>query len=133
MNQLLPIVLIPFGGALLASWAGTFGRLGSAWVAGAITLTALALLAMPGLAVMQGEVLLWQVDWVPAIGLSLSLRLDGLGLLFALLILGIGLLVILYARYYLSERDPKGRFFAYLLLFMGVDARHGAVREPACC
>jgi len=119
MNQLLPIVLIPFAGALLASWAGTFGRLGSAWVAGAITLTALALLVMPGLAVMQGEVLLWQVDWVPAIGLGLTLRLDGLGLLFTLMILCIGLLVIIYARYYLSERDPMGRFFAYMLLFMG--------------
>ena len=31
----------------------------------------------------------------------------------------IGLLVILYARYYLSEKDPMGRFFAYLLLFQG--------------
>ena len=119
MNYLLLIVLIPFAGALLASWAGTFGRLTSAWVAGAVTLAALALLVLPGLAVMQGEVLLWQIDWVPAIGLDLTLRLDGLGLLFTLMILGIGLLVIIYARYYLSERDPMGRFFAYMLLFMG--------------
>ena len=35
------------------------------------------------------------------------------------MILGIGLLVILYARYYFSERDSLGRFYAYLLLFMG--------------
>ncbi len=119
MNHLLPIVLIPFVGALLASWAGSSGRLASAWVAGAVTLTALALLVLPGLEVMQGDVLLWQLDWVPAIGLSVSLRLDGLGLLFALMILCIGLLVIIYARYYLSERDPMGRFYAYMLLFMG--------------
>ena len=39
-------------------------------------------------------------------------------LLFCLLILGIGLLVILYARYYLSEKDHMGRFYAYLILFM---------------
>ncbi|MGD9311060.1 MAG: monovalent cation/H+ antiporter subunit A, partial [Desulfosarcina sp.] len=45
-------------------------------------------------------------------------RLDGLSLLFAALILGIGLLVILYARYYLSDADQAGRFYAYLLLFM---------------
>jgi NADH:ubiquinone oxidoreductase subunit 5 (subunit L)/multisubunit Na+/H+ antiporter MnhA subunit len=44
--------------------------------------------------------------------------LDGLSVLFATLILGIGLLVILYARYYLSAADPAGRFYAYLLLFM---------------
>ncbi|ESQ16453.1 MAG: monovalent cation/H+ antiporter subunit A [Thiohalocapsa sp. PB-PSB1] len=119
MNYLLPIVLTPFAGALLASWAGSIGRLGSAWLAGAVTLMALALLAVPGLAVMQGELLLWHLDWIPAIGLNLALRLDGLGLLFVLMILGIGLLVIIYARYYLSERDPMGRFYAYLLLFMG--------------
>ena len=103
MNHLLSIVLIPFAGALLASWAGTFGRLGSAWVAGAVTLTALALLAMPGLAVMQGDVLLSHFDWVPAIGLGLTLRLDGLGLLFTLMILFIGLLIVIYARYYLYD------------------------------
>ncbi|MGB5833501.1 MAG: monovalent cation/H+ antiporter subunit A [Thiohalocapsa sp.] len=119
MTSLLAIVLIPFVAAPCASWAGTVGRLASAWVAGAVTLAALALLALPGLAVMQGEVLLWHLDWVPAIGLALALRLDGLGLLFALMILGIGLLVIIYARYYLSERDPMGRFYAYMLLFMG--------------
>jgi len=56
---------------------------------------------------------------MPAIGLELAFRLDGLGLVFAGLVLGIGLLVIVYARYYLSEKDPLGRFYAFLLLFMG--------------
>ena len=56
--------------------------------------------------------------WVPDLGLDLALRLDGLALLFALLILAIGLLVILYAHYYLSEEDPAGRFFGLLMLFM---------------
>ena len=118
MNLLL-IVLIPFAGSLLATWTATHGRLWSAWVAGGVTLVALGLLLIPSLAVMQGETLIWAVRWVPAIGLSLALRLDGLSLLFVLMILGIGLLVIIYARYYLSERDPMGRFYAYLLLFMG--------------
>jgi multicomponent K+:H+ antiporter subunit A len=44
--------------------------------------------------------------------------MDGLSLLFSTLILGIGLLVILYTRYYLSDSDSVGRFYAYLLLFM---------------
>ena len=57
--------------------------------------------------------------WLTELGLDLSFRLDGLSFLFALLILGIGLLVILYARYYLAKQEPMGRFFAYLLLFMG--------------
>lgn len=69
--------------------------------------------------VFAGQTLTASYSWLPEIGINLSLRLDGLGFLFALLILGIGLLVILYARYYLSEQEPMGRFFAFLLLFMG--------------
>jgi multicomponent K+:H+ antiporter subunit A len=57
--------------------------------------------------------------WLAAPGFHLSLRLDGLGFIFVLLVVGIGLLVILYAHYYLSAKDPLGRFYAYLLWFMG--------------
>jgi multicomponent K+:H+ antiporter subunit A len=60
----------------------------------------------------------YQAEWVPTLGLNIAFRLDDLSLLFSTLILGIGLLVILYARYYLSDMDQVGRFFAYLLLFM---------------
>ena len=118
MNLAL-LVLIPFVGSALASWAGGHGRLRSAYAASLATFSALALLLPSVGDVLQGETLLWRHDWVPAAGLSISLRLDGLGLLFALMILVIGLLVILYARYYLSEKDPMGRFYAYLLLFQG--------------
>ncbi|MDT0594986.1 monovalent cation/H+ antiporter subunit A [Glaciecola petra] len=68
--------------------------------------------------VLSGGVVIEYLEWIPTIGLSLSMRLDGLSLIFALLILGIGLLIILYARYYLSEKEAVGRFFAYLILFM---------------
>ena len=34
------------------------------------------------------------------------------------MILGIGLLVILYARYYLSPNDSMAKFYAFLMLFM---------------
>ena len=47
------------------------------------------------------------------------LRLDGFAWLFAMLITGIGLLVVLYARYYMSPEDPVPRFFSFLLAFMG--------------
>ena len=52
-------------------------------------------------------------------GLDFSFFVDGLGLFFAGLILGIGLLIIVYARCYLAADDPMGRFYAYLLLFQG--------------
>ena len=66
-----------------------------------------------------GETLHSTLTWIPSLDLSLAFRLDGLALLFAILVLGIGLLVILYARYYLSAKEKAGRFYAYLLLFMG--------------
>ena len=51
---------------------------------------------------LRGEVIQTRIDWLPALGLNANFMLDGLGLLFALLILGIGLLIILYARFYLT-------------------------------
>ena len=56
---------------------------------------------------LDGATLVSGWSWIPAAGLNATFRLDGFGLLFALLILGIGLLVILYARYYLSPEDSR--------------------------
>ena len=79
---------------------------------------ALCLIFLDLPAVLAGEVFSKSVEWIPQLGLSLSFRLDGLATLFSILILGIGLLVILYARYYLSEKDNMGRFYSYLIMFM---------------
>lgn len=119
MSTLLFAVLTPFAGAALAAWVARFGRLKAAWLAAIVTLLALAQLVPGAAAAFGGATLIERLPWLPAVGLMLAFRLDGLALLFALLILGIGLLIILYARYYLSERDGMGRFYAYLLLFMG--------------
>ncbi|MFP3490471.1 Na+/H+ antiporter subunit A, partial [Staphylococcus sp. SIMBA_130] len=60
------------------------------------------------------------VPWVPSLGISFDLYIDGLSLLFALLISGIGTLVVLYSIYYLSKHKEKlNNFYVYLLLFMG--------------
>jgi multicomponent K+:H+ antiporter subunit A len=116
---LLLAILTPFLGAALIAWFRHRGRLRFATSAGVTTLVALVCLApvLPG--AFGGETLVWRLPWVPSLGLDLALRLDGLGLLFGLMILGIGLLVILYARYYLSPQDDMGRFYASLLFFMG--------------
>ena len=61
-----------------------------------------------------------QVEWVPALGLTLGLRLDGFGFLMVGLVAGIGVLVFVYARAYFHEGDPiTGRFAATLLAFSG--------------
>lgn len=111
--------LLPFAGAALVALAARLGRSPAAWTAGAVTAASLALLAPLFPLASAGETLIQQHDWVPSLGLDLAFRLDGLAMLFAGLILGIGLLIVLYARYYLSERDSMGRFYAYLMLFMG--------------
>src|SRR6185369_2663484 len=58
------------------------------------------------------------IDWIPALDLNLVLRLDGLTWLFSVVVLGIGALITLYARYYLSPSDPVPRFYAFLLAFI---------------
>ncbi len=117
--ELLLIVGLPFLGALLPILFERHGRLACSLATAAAPLLALGILLWLAPRVFAGELLLVSQPWLTQLGFNLSLRLDGLTLLFALLILGIGLLVILYARYYLSEREAIGRFFAYLLLFMG--------------
>lgn len=119
MLSLAWVVLIPYLGAALVAWVAHLGRLHSAWAAGLTTLASLALLLPEAPATFAGQTLVQRLPWLPQAGLDLAFRLDGLALLFAVLILGIGLLIILYARYYLSERDSMGRFYAYLMLFMG--------------
>ncbi|UBH09254.1 Na+/H+ antiporter subunit A [Macrococcus armenti] len=58
-------------------------------------------------------------SWMPSIGLNFDIRLDGLALLFTLLISIIGSLVVFYSIHYLHKDEALGRFYTYLLLFMG--------------
>ncbi|MCQ4307401.1 monovalent cation/H+ antiporter subunit A [Pseudomonas stutzeri] len=113
------IIALPFLGICLPLLFERFGRSACAFGAGLAPLAALVLLFSKRAAVFGGEIDVQMMPWLPELGLNLSLRLDGLGFLFALLILGIGLLVILYARYYLSKHEPMGRFYGFFLLFMG--------------
>ena len=59
------------------------------------------------------------IAWVPSYGLTLSFRIDGLSLLFSLMIAGIGALILIYAAAYLKGHPHQGRFTGFMLLFMG--------------
>ena len=63
----------------------------------------------------SGTVATAELAWLPSLGLDLQIRLDGLSWIFAFLVLAIGLLVVIYAHYYMSSRDPVPRFFSFLL------------------
>ncbi len=113
------ILALPFFGALLPGLMNAAGRSATAGVTFTVTLAAFIGLLTNLPAVIAGEVVTARVDWIPTLGLNFTLMLDGLGFFFALLILGIGLLIIAYARHYLSRKDHMGEFFTYLLLFQG--------------
>jgi multicomponent K+:H+ antiporter subunit A len=111
--------LIPLLAAILPPLAIRAGRTTCTVVTAGATLAALVLLLTTAPAVFRGEIVSAHFEWVPQIGLNYSLFVDGLGFFFAGLILTIGLLIVIYSRFYLSPADPMGRFFAYLLLFQG--------------
>ncbi|KEP69821.1 monovalent cation/H+ antiporter subunit A [Thioclava dalianensis] len=113
------IAALPFLGAALPSLLIRTGRNNAAGVSAVITGLALLGLLLHLPTTLAGGVVETRIDWLPWLGLNLNFWIDGLGMLFATMILGIGLLVILYARYYLSNKDPVGQFYTYLLLFQG--------------
>ena len=121
--MLLTIILLPLlAGTLLTGWSGALPsahfRRRTAWLAAAVTMASIGLLLTQAPAVMSGITVQSFAPWVPEVGLNLGLRLDGLSLMFALLITGMGLLIIMYADSYLGKDDPVGKFFSTLMLFM---------------
>lgn len=117
--RLILIVLLPFLGALLPMLLGRAGRKVCTIGTAVFTLTALTLLLTCAGEVLDGNAVAEGWEWIPQLGMNFEFRVDGLGLLMAGLILGIGLLVIIYAGYYLDEKEPIGQFFTYLLVFQG--------------
>ncbi|WP_372966033.1 monovalent cation/H+ antiporter subunit A [Marinobacter sp.] len=113
------VVLLPFLGAIAAPLFAQGGRTAIAIASSIPPLIALAALFPHWATLADGGVVLHSYEWLPAIGISLSFRLDGLALMFALLILIIGVLIILYARYYLKPSENVGKFYSLLLCFMG--------------
>lgn len=66
----------------------------------------------------SGEVIRQSTRWIPSFGVNLSFTLDGLSLLFSLMITGIGALVFLYTSSYLKNHPFLDRFYGYLGIFM---------------
>lgn len=118
-NLVLILVLLPFIGAAAAATLPALARNAAAWLAIAVMGGGLAILAGFYGAIADGGIVRATVDWVPSIGLNLTFRIDGFAWFFTTLVLGIGVLIVIYARYYLSKSDPVPRFYALLLAFTG--------------
>ena len=116
---LIALLALPFAGSIAAALFPANARNAEAWLAGAVALAALAIAAKFYPAFARAEVIRSEFEWLPALGLNFTLRMDGFAWMFAVLVTGIGFLVVLYARYYMSPQDPVPRFFSFFLAFMG--------------
>jgi multicomponent K+:H+ antiporter subunit A len=120
-DQLVPSVILwlPFlAGSVVLLWRARDRRVALWLMIGTALLGLLLTLGLYPVIAEQG-VLRRVFQWAPALGLDFTIRVDGLSWLFMLLICGIGLLVAVYARYYMPADDPLSRFFSLLLAFMG--------------
>ncbi len=91
------------------------------WLAGVVPATLFAFFLHLGWDLPAGGAYVAHVPWVPSLGVSLSLRLDGFSWLFTLIITGVGTLVAVYAGAYFGGAAAAGaRFLRLILLFMSM-------------
>ena len=115
---MLIAVLSGFITALLLPLIGKFlrGKLSLLFAGLPIVLFVYFLTFIPQIA--EGGGIKFNYNWIPSHGINLDFNLDGLALLFALLITGIGSLVFLYTSAYLKGHIYLDRFYGYLAMFM---------------
>lgn len=109
LGLITSILLVPFGRFFRSKWSIALAII-------PIYLFCYFATQIPVIA--AGEVLLQHTEWVPSLGLNLDFRIDGLSLLFSLLITGIGSLIFIYASSYLKGHQYLDRFYGFLCLFM---------------
>lgn len=111
--------MLPFVGALLAPLLTRVMKHNAGWLLAAVPLLVFVHFAGMLGTVSSGFAVSNGFDWAPSLGLRFSWYLDGLSLTFALLISGIGTLIVIYSGGYLKGHPQQGRFFSFILLFMG--------------
>jgi multicomponent Na+:H+ antiporter subunit A len=113
------LVLAPFLAALIAPVISRETGPAAGWILAIVPagLFLSLLILLPDVA--AGSSTRFSISWVPALGLDLAFQIDGLALVFALLITGIGAFVFVYSGAYLGGHPHRGRFMAFLMLFTG--------------
>ena len=110
------LLALPFIGSAVAALLPTNARNAESTWAGAVAL-AVALIQVALLfprRARRRRRSASDIAWLPSVGLDLVVRIDGFAWMFAMLVTGIGVLVVLYARYYMSPADPVPRFYSLL-------------------
>lgn len=117
--MLLGLVLLPFAAAVVMPLLSKILKDKVGWVASAVPLVLFASFLSLLPKVNAGEQVAYSLSWIPTLGVDLSVKLDGLSLLFVLLISGIGLAVMVYSIFYLHKNERLGNFYTFIMLFMG--------------
>lgn len=116
---MLIAVLSCFILACFAPWLHRLGGRQSGWLLSVLPAALFVYFASLLPEVSQGGQLQFAYPWFPGLQIQLSFLLDGLSLLFALLITGIGFFILVYGGRYLEGHQSLGRFYIFLLGFMG--------------
>ncbi|TWI59616.1 Na+/H+ antiporter subunit A [Halalkalibacter nanhaiisediminis] len=122
MTWLHVFILIPFIFAIFVPliYRFTLPRIHTGWFVLAVPFGIFLYLLRYIPIVSNGDNVYHSVPWIPSLGINYTTYIDGLGLIFGLLITGVGALVVLYSIYYMSKhREALHNFYVYLLLFMG--------------
>jgi multicomponent Na+:H+ antiporter subunit A len=115
------LLALAFAGSC-AAWplSFLFGRRASGWLLALLPAGLFAAFLRLAPTIEAGGIITQRLPWAPSLGIDLAFRLDGFSFLFALLITGIGALVVVYAGAYLSRKSDRARarFFTLILSFM---------------
>ncbi|HSJ57284.1 MAG TPA: putative monovalent cation/H+ antiporter subunit A, partial [Anaerolineae bacterium] len=115
---ILALVLSGFGLAVVAPWLHRRTGRATGWLLALLPLALAIFLGRYLGPVSVGDPFVESLPWVPSLGITLSFLVDGLSLLFSLIIVAIGALVLIYAGGYLAGNPFLGRFYAIILVFM---------------
>jgi multicomponent Na+:H+ antiporter subunit A len=116
--MILAAVVSVFILALVAPWLQRLLPNRAGWVLSILPLALTVFFASKIPQINAGQIIIESHAWVPSLGANLSFYLDGLSLVFSLLICGMGALIVIYSGGYLSGHTHLGRFYTFLLLFM---------------
>lgn len=116
----IAIILTPFiMAALIPLFYRRLQRRFIGWVVLVIPVSLFLILTTYIPRIANGETFSHTYEWIPSFNINFTTYIDGLSLIFSLLITGVGSLVILYSNFYLSMKESLHHFYCYLLLFMG--------------
>lgn len=118
LNLILALFVPLLLGPLVALLGARPGRV-IGWVALIFPVLSFSSLLHLAIGLESGSSTVVEWAWIPSMGISLAFLVDGLSLLFGLIVSGIGILVVLYAIGYFNGDEPGlNRFYAYIVLFM---------------